>query len=81
MEKPKIAAMEPIKVSLEKDKEYFFCTCGRSSNQPFCDGSHEGSSFSPKPFKVDRDREIWLCACKQTSKVPYCDGTHKCLES
>ena len=72
-----IADNKPIPVSLRKGEEYYFCTCGKSANQPFCDGSHAGTSFSPKPFTVEEDGEAYLCACKQSKNAPFCDGTHK----
>ena len=77
MTKPLIANNHPIKVSLEKDKEYHFCACGRSSNQPFCDGSHVGTGLSPKAFRAEKDSEAFLCACKHTANAPFCDGTHR----
>lgn len=77
MTKPLIANNHPIRVSLEKDKEYYFCKCGRSSNQPFCDGSHIGTGLTPQAFKAEQDSEEYLCACKHTGNAPFCDGTHK----
>lgn len=77
MTKPIIANNQPIKVSLEQDKEYYFCSCGRSSKQPFCDGSHKGTGFSPKAFKAKNSGDAYLCACKHTGNAPFCDGTHK----
>jgi methylamine---glutamate N-methyltransferase subunit C len=77
MSKPIIADNKPVKVSLAKGQEYHFCTCGRSKSQPFCDGSHVGTSFNPKVIVVEEDGEAFLCACKHTSNTPYCDGTHK----
>ncbi len=74
---PIVANNKPAKVSLESGKEYYFCTCGRSSKQPFCDGSHASTGFKPKPFKVESDDVAYLCACKHTNNPPYCDGTHK----
>ena len=76
MTNPTIADNKPAKVQLSKDETYYFCTCGRSGNQPFCDGSHAGTSFEPKPVKVDEDQEAYLCACKHTGNAPFCDGTH-----
>lgn len=76
MSNPVIADNKPAKVQLSKDEEYHFCTCGRSRSQPFCDGSHAGTSFTPKAFKVDEDQEAYLCACKHTGNAPFCDGTH-----
>jgi methylamine---glutamate N-methyltransferase subunit C len=77
MTNPIIADSKPIAVNLKQGEEYHFCTCGRSSNQPFCDGSHKGTSFTPKAFTADKNEEAYLCACKHTSNAPYCDGTHK----
>ena len=67
----------PKKVTLNKDEKYYFCACGRSKNQPFCDGSHAGTSFTPKAFSVEKDADSWLCACKHTGNAPFCDGSHK----
>lgn len=77
MSNPVIADNKPKKVSLEKGKKYFFCACGRSANQPFCDGSHAGTEFRPQPFTAEKDGDAFLCMCKQTGNVPFCDGTHK----
>ena len=76
MTEPIVAARSPVSIDLRKGKEYYFCTCGKSGNQPFCDGSHQGTSFTPKPFTAEEDGEAALCRCKQTSNPPYCDGTH-----
>jgi glutamate synthase domain-containing protein 2 len=75
--KPIIANNKPAKVNLEKDKEYYFCTCGRSNNQPFCDGSHVGTGFKPKPFTAEKSGDAYLCQCKHSANLPFCDGTHK----
>lgn len=77
MDKPVIANNRPAKVSLDKDKDYFFCTCGKSANQPFCDGSHAGTSFKPKKFTAENSGDHFLCACKHSANLPFCDGTHK----
>ncbi len=76
MNKPIVAAKSPVSVELDKGKEYYFCTCGKSKNQPFCDGSHKGTTFTPKAFTADEAGEEALCRCKQTANAPYCDGTH-----
>ncbi|MBL4636583.1 MAG: CDGSH iron-sulfur domain-containing protein [Kofleriaceae bacterium] len=74
---PVIANNRPTKETLEKGKEYYFCTCGRSKNQPFCDGSHVGTSFSPLAFTAEESGDAFLCACKHTKNAPFCDGSHK----
>jgi len=79
MPEAKIAAKAPIAVELEEGKTYFWCTCGESSKQPFCDGSHKGTEFTPMRHKAEETKKAWMCACKQTSKGPFCDGTHKGL--
>jgi glutamate synthase domain-containing protein 2/CDGSH-type Zn-finger protein len=76
-EKPVIADNKPKKVSLEKDQEYYFCVCGKSNKQPFCDGSHAGTSFKPKAFTAENSENAYLCACKHTQNAPFCDGSHK----
>lgn len=73
----KIAAVEPKGVELEKGQEYYFCRCGRSKDQPFCDGSHEGTGLEPIAFTPEEDGEAFLCQCKQSGDLPYCDGTHQ----
>lgn len=75
--KPVVAANKPIAVELKAGEEYFWCRCGRSRNQPFCDGSHRGTDFSPLMFTAEKDGEAWLCQCKQTRNAPYCDGHHR----
>lgn len=77
MSNPIIADNKPVKVSLSKGQEYHFCTCGRSKNQPYCDGSHVDTSFTPKAMVADEDGDAYLCACKHTGNAPFCDGTHK----
>ncbi len=81
MSNPIVADNKPVKVNLLKDEEYYFCTCGRSKNQPFCDGSHAGTSFTPKVIVSDKDEEAYFCACKHTANAPYCDGSHKQFNS
>ena len=76
MDKPVIADRKPKAVQLSAGEDYFFCRCGRSANQPFCDGSHRGTSFTPQKFTVEEDGQAYLCMCKHSSNQPYCDGTH-----
>ena len=80
MDTPKIADNKPKQVNLEAG-EYYWCSCGQSSDQPFCDGSHAGTSFTPKAFVVDGPTEAHLCMCKHTNNPPYCDGTHASIAS
>lgn len=79
MSEPTIAAKTPAKVTLEEGKKYFFCTCGNSANQPFCDGAHKGSDFAPKMFVAEKDGDAFLCQCKHTGNAPFCDGSHSKL--
>lgn len=79
MDEPKIAAREPVKVDLEPGKNYAWCTCGLSANQPFCDGSHKGTDFTPLIFKEEEAKSCHLCQCKRTKNAPLCDGSHKNL--
>lgn len=78
---PVVADRKPNAVELDKGKEYWWCACGRSKNQPFCDGSHKGTGFSPHGFTAEEDGEAWLCMCKRTGNQPFCDGTHNKLDA
>ncbi|MBI2993030.1 MAG: CDGSH iron-sulfur domain-containing protein [Gammaproteobacteria bacterium] len=79
MDQPNIAQKAPMVVNVEAGKTYWWCACGRSKNQPFCDGSHKGSSFSPMEWKATASEQQWFCCCKHSAKKPFCDGTHKRL--
>jgi CDGSH-type Zn-finger protein len=74
-----VAEMNPYLVEVEAGKTYFWCACGRSKKQPFCDGSHVGTSTLPRPFKAERSEAVYLCGCKQSADAPFCDGTHNIL--
>lgn len=76
-EGPVVAANSPIQVELEEGEEYYFCRCGRSSSQPFCDGSHKGTGFTPQRFVAEASKTAYLCRCKHTGDAPFCDGSHK----
>jgi CDGSH-type Zn-finger protein len=76
MTKGQRAGDGPIAVEVEKDKSYYWCSCGKSSKQPFCDGSHQGSEFTPVVYKAEEAKKVFFCACKQTNNQPLCDGSH-----
>ena len=76
MTEPIIADNKPVAVQLKAGEEQHWCACGQSANQPFCDGSHAGTEFTPVAFSPDTDGEAFLCACKRTGTPPYCDGSH-----
>ncbi len=77
MSTPKRAGNEPMKIDLEKNKNYAWCSCGYSEDQPFCNGAHKNEGGVPMIFSVDEPKTVFLCTCKLTSNPPYCDGTHK----
>lgn len=79
MTEPTIAQKSPYAVAVEAGKDYWWCACGRSANQPFCDGSHKGSGFTPIKYTAEKSGDHWLCQCKHSNKKPLCDGTHKTL--
>ena len=76
MTAPKIAQKTPYPVEVEAGKSYYWCTCGESSEQPFCDGSHKGSEFNPQKYTAEDSKKVFFCGCKATEKSPFCDGSH-----
>lgn len=78
MSEPVIAQKAPYALELEPGT-YYWCACGKSRTQPFCDGSHKGSEFSPVKVELAEKTKVWLCGCKRSARKPYCDGTHKSL--
>ena len=68
--------MQPVKVRLEADKTYHYCTCGKSSDTVLCDGAHKGTAFIPKQFTVEESKEYFMCACKKSANGLFCDGAH-----
>ena len=66
----------PIGVNVVEGKSYYWCTCGKSSKQPFCDGSHKGSDFAPLQYKASQSKKVFFCTCKLTKDPPLCDGSH-----
>jgi CDGSH-type Zn-finger protein len=71
-----LVVRQPIRVDLIEGKTYFWCECGRSEKQPFCDGSHTGTPYSAKEFVAVKTESRFLCACKDTQNAPFCDGEH-----
>lgn len=68
------ARTAPVEVTVESGKTYWWCACGRSKTQPFCDGSHKGTTFTPVKFQASATEARWFCVCKQTADRPFCDG-------
>ena len=79
MAEPEIAQKAPFQIAVEAGKTYFWCACGRSSKQPFCDGSHKDTGFQPVKFQATEAKAVFFCGCKKSAKAPLCDGTHKRL--
>ena len=79
MDAPIPAQKAPYGVAVEAGKRYFWCACGRSQGQPFCDGSHKGTGLVPLMYTAEKTEEVWFCGCKATGTSPLCDGTHNSL--
>lgn len=79
MSEPVITQTAPFVLELEAGT-YFWCSCGRSKDQPLCDGSHVGTDCKPVRFEVKQKEQVWLCGCRHSKIPPYCDGAHKLLE-
>jgi CDGSH iron-sulfur domain-containing protein 3 len=78
MSDPVIAAKRPAVLELAAGT-YYYCTCGQSKGQPFCDGSHQGTGFTPMEFTQEEPKRVLLCQCKRTATPPFCDGVHKTI--
>ena len=76
---PRIAQKAPFPVEVSAGKTYFWCACGQSKKQPFCDGSHKDTGFAPIRYTAEADRKAFFCGCKQSANKPLCDGAHKDL--
>jgi len=76
MSKGQRAGESAIAVDVQEGKAYDWCSCGKSSKQPFCDGSHKGSEFNPVAYKAEATKKMFFCTCKQTNNQPFCDGSH-----
>jgi CDGSH-type Zn-finger protein len=79
MSKAIIAQKSPLLKELDAGKSYFWCACGRSKKQPFCDGSHKDTGISPVKYEAANSEKMFFCCCKQTSNPPFCDGTHNSI--
>ena len=79
MSDPAIAQKTPLAADVEAGKSYFWCACGRSKAQPFCDGSHKGTDFAPLKWTALESKRVFFCCCKHTKGQPLCDGTHNKL--
>ncbi|MEO1108852.1 MAG: CDGSH iron-sulfur domain-containing protein [Pseudomonadota bacterium] len=73
---PIIAKKEPVPIDVVEGKTYFWCACGRSAKQPFCDGSHKGTDFEPLKYTAESNKKVFFCCCKHSQKAPLCDGSH-----
>ena len=76
MDKPNIAPKFPIVKDMAAGT-YYWCACGNSKNQPFCDGAHKGTGFTPKQVVIAEPKKVAWCACKYSKNAPFCDGTHR----
>jgi CDGSH-type Zn-finger protein len=77
--KPTIAQKAPYAVEVESGKSYYWCSCGLSKNQPFCDGSHQGTNFTPIEYKATENETVYFCGCKNSKNGVLCDGSHSTL--
>lgn len=79
MSNPDVPQKTPYGVEVEAGKNYFWCACGKSAKQPFCDGSHNGTDFTPIKFEATESKKVFFCGCKHTAGQPLCDGSHNKL--
>jgi CDGSH-type Zn-finger protein len=76
---PTIAQKAPYPIEVQAGKTYHWCACGKSKSQPFCDGSHKGSEFTPLAYTAEKDETKYFCGCKMSANKPFCDGAHNKL--
>ncbi len=76
---PVIAQKGPFEAEIKGGETYYWCRCGRSGNQPFCDGSHKVTALTPIPYTPEKDETVYFCGCKNSGFKPFCDGTHESL--
>lgn len=79
MDQPTIAQSAPFPIEVEAGKTYYWCACGKSQKQPFCDGAHKGSTFEPVKYEAQENKAVYFCGCKHSKKGALCDGSHKNL--
>jgi len=79
MNKPICTKKAPYVVEVEEGKTYYYCTCGKSEKQPFCDGAHKGTEFSAHAWTAEKTGNAYFCGCRASQKEPMCDGAHKDL--
>ena len=79
MDAARIAQKSPFATEVTAGRQYWWCACGRSAKQPFCDGSHKDTGFTPIMYEADKSGTVWFCGCKATNSRPLCDGTHQTL--
>ena len=79
MDKVQVAGKSPQMEQLEAGNTYAWCACGKSINQPWCNGAHQGTELAPKVFRAEENITAAMCMCKQTKNPPYCDGSHMSL--
>jgi len=79
MTDPVIAQKSPFAVEVEEGKSYYWCACGKSAKQPFCDGSHQDTEFLPLKYAAEESKKVFFCGCKNSAASPLCDGSHQSL--
>lgn len=78
-QEPVISQKAPYAIEVKAGETYYWCKCGRSKNQPFCNGSHQDTGLEPTAFTAEKTETVYLCGCKKTADQPFCDGTHQSL--